>query len=285
MLRIAIQPKGRMNQECMNLLEQVGVKLSIRESNPVLVRSSNFPAEVLFLEKDSIPELVQSSVVDVAICGEYMAQQALVPKDCIVKRLGFDKSTLSLAIPRDTKYKGIEWFTGKTIATPYPELVQQFFKNKNIRTNVRLMREQVYMAPKIEVADAICDRVHSGTTLISEHLKEVEVIMQSEAVLIVSPAITPQKKMILDELIQRIEAVQYAVGKKFVSLNAPVAALDDIIEFMPSLRRPTITYYNDNEWATVSTVMDEKRLWDIIERLKYLGAEEIVICPIDKIIA
>ncbi len=273
-----------MNQESLELLDSVGVKLSVRESNPVLVRSSNFPAEVLFIEKDRIPEFVALGIVDIGICGEYLARQAGTPEDCIIKRLGFNKSTLSLAIPRDAKYRGIEWFIGKSIATPYPELLSRFLKSHGVKASTRLMREHVYLAPKLGIADAICDRVYSGTSLMSENLREVETVMTSEAILIATSTMSPLNQMILDEFLQRIDAIQAAVGKKFVRMNIPAGNLDEIIKILPSVHQPSISHYLDNEWLSVSVVMDEKRLWDILERLKELGAKEILISPIDKMI-
>lgn len=273
-----------MNQESLELLDSVGVKLSVRESNPMLVRSSNFPAEVLFIEKDRIPEYVALGLVDVGICGEYLACQAGTPENCIIKRLGFNKSTLSLAIPRDAKYRGIEWFAGKSIATPYPELLSKFLKSHGVKATTRLMREHVYMAPKVGIADAICDRVYSGTSLMSENLKEVETVMTSEAILIATSSMSPLNQMILDEFVQRIDAIQAAVGKKFVRMNIPICNLEAILKILPAVHQPSISHYLDNEWLCVSVVMDEKRLWDILERLKEFGAKEILISPIDKII-
>lgn len=284
MLRIAIQSRGRMNQESLELLDSVGVKLSVRETNPIFVRSSNFPAEVLFLEKDRIPEFVAQGIADVGICGEYLASQYGTPDNCIIKRLGFNKSTLSLAIPREVKYRGIEWFMGKTIATPYPDILFKYLKSHGIKASIRLMREHVYMAPKVGIADAICDRVHSGTALMSENLKEVETVMTSEAILIATPSISPLNKMILDEFLLRIDAIQAAVGKKFVRMNVPMESLESIISILPSVHRPSLSHYQNDEFVSVSVVMDEKRLWDILERLKSLGAKEILICPIDKMI-
>ena len=284
MLRIAIQSKGRMNQESLELLDSVGVTLSVRESNPILVRSSNFPAEVLFLEKDRIPEFVSQGIVDIGICGEYLARQANTPDDCIIKRLGFNKSSLSLAIPRDVKYRGMEWFIGKSIATPYPDLLSRFLKLHGIKATTRLMREHVYMAPKVGIADAICDRVYSGTSLMSENLREVETVMTSEAILIATPSMSPLNRMILDEFLLRIDAIQAAVGKKFVRMNIPIGKKDEIIAILPSVHRPSIAHYQDDDMISLSVVMDEKRLWDILERLKELGAKEILICPIDKMI-
>ena len=273
-----------MNQESLDLLDSVGVRLSVRNTNPLIVRSSNFPAEVLFIEKERIPEFVKQGIVDVGICGEYLARQAGVREDCIIKKLGFNKSTLSLAIPRDTKYRGIEWFMGKRIATPYPDLLMKYLKSRGVKASAFLMREHVYMAPKVGIADAICDRVHSGTALMSENLKEVETVMTSEAVLITAPSMSPLNRMILDEFLLRIDSVQVAVGKKFVRMNVPLDHVDEVFSILPSVHRPSVQYYQDDEYASVSVVMDEKRFWDILDRLKTIGVKEILICPIEKMI-
>ena len=284
MLRIAIQSKGQMYQESLDLLDSVGFKLVIRDSNSLVIRSSNFPAEVLLVEKDRIPEFVAQGIVDVGICGEYLACQYGTPSECVIKRLGFNKSTLSLAIPRDAKYRGIEWFMGKSIATPYPELLARYLKSRGVKAVTRLMRDRVYMAPKVGIADAICDRVHSGTTLMSENLKEVETVMTSEAVLIAAPSMSPLTKMILDEFLQRIDSIQAAANKKFVRMNVPKDNVDEILKILPSVHRPSLSHYQNDEYVSVSVVMDETRLWDIVERLKMLGTKEILICPIDKMI-
>lgn len=284
MLRIAIQSKGRMCQESLDLLESVGVKLVLRESNPLLVRSSNFPAEVLFVEKDRILEFVSQGIADVGICGEYLARQAGTPDSCVIKRLGFNKSTLSLAVPREAKYKGIEWFVGKTIATPYPKLLSQYLKMRGVKASTILIREHVYMAPKVGIADAICDRVHSGTTLMSENLKEVETVMSSEAILISAPSMASSTRMILEEFVLRIDAIQNAIGKKFVRMNVPIENVPNVVDILSAVHRPSLSRYQEEEWVSVSVVMDEARLWDILEHLKILGAKEILICPIDKMI-
>ncbi len=273
-----------MSQECIDLLQAVGVKLTIRDKNPVLVRSNNFPAEVLFLEKDRIPEFLLNKVADVGIMGEYMALAHKTPKANIIKRLGFDRCAVSLAIPRETKYRGIEWFMGKTIATPYPNLVSDYLKSRGVKAHVCTIHEAVPMAPKVGIADAICDRVDSGTTLIRENLKEVESVMQSEAVLVTSPDISPQKQMILDEFILRIESVHNAMGKKIVTMNVPKDCLQNVIDIVPSLKTPTIIPLYGENWLSLSTVIDEKRLWDIVDKLKHYGVTDLVVRPIEKII-
>ena len=284
MLRIAIQSRGRLSQARIALLDAVGVKLTIRDQHPVLVRSSNFPAEVLFFEKDRVPEFVASGVADIGITGEYMALSKNISEESMVKRLGFDRCNLSLAVPCEVKYKGLEWFIGKRVATPYPDALTKFFKQRNIRALVIPVREQVTMAPKIGLADAIFDRVFSGTTLFSQHLKEVEMVMHSEAVLIANANLTPQKLMILDELLLRIDAVQNAMGKKYLMMNVPTEKISDLLEVIPALQKPTIMPLTDPEWQAVHVVIDEKRFWDIIEKLKQLGAVNLLLSPIEKLI-
>ena len=284
MLRIAIQSRGRLSEASIALLDAVGVKLAIREQNPVLVRSSNFPAEVLFFEKDRVPEFVASGIADIGITGEYMALSKNIPDELIVKRLGFDRCSLSLAVPRDVKYKGLEWFIGKRVATPYPDALTKFFKQRNIRAQVVPVREQVTMAPKIGLADAIFDRVFSGTTLFSQHLKEVEVVMHSEAVLIANATLSPQKLMILEELIQRIDAVQNAMGKKYLMMNVPKDKVHDVLEVLPALQKPTVMPLSDPAWEAVHVVIDEKRFWDIVEKLKQLGAVNLLLTTLEKLI-
>ncbi len=284
MLRIAIQSKGRMMQESISLLSRVGVELTIREENPSLIRSSNFPAEVVFIEKERIPECVANGVADVGIVGECLAKMYHTPQECIIRKLGFDRCTISLAIPRDVKYKGIEWFIGKSIATPYPELVAKFLRSRNVKATLRTMREGVYKAPKLGMAEAICDRVHSGTMLFSENLKEVETVMVSEAVMIVTSELTPSKSMIFDEFVQRIDAVQNAVGKKLVMMHVEKRYLNLVLDILPALKSPMVTPIADEEWVGVSTVMDETRLWDIVEKLKLYGVENMVILPVEKVI-
>ena len=282
MLRIAVQSKGRLYDETMMLMEEAGIKLN-GGKRTLLVAAKDFPVEVLFLRDDDIPESVANGVADVGIVGEneYVEKGA---KAQLVKRLGFSKCRLSLAIPKDEKYEGVDWFNGKTIATSYPGILDTYLKSKNVKSNIHVITGSVEIAPGIGLADAIFDIVSSGSTLVSNQLKEVEVVMKSEALLISTPGLSAEKQDILDELIFRFEAIQLADGKKYVLLNAPKEKLDDIIEVLPGMKSPTITPLANGEWVSVQSVISEKHFWEIIGKLKSLGAEGILVLPIEKMV-
>ena len=224
-----------------------------------------------------------NGVADVGIVGEneYVEKGA---KAQLVKRLGFSKCRLSLAIPKDEKYEGVDWFNGKTIATSYPEILDTYLNSKNVKSNIHVITGSVEIAPGIGLADAIFDIVSSGSTLVSNQLKEVEVVMKSEALLISTPGLSAEKQDILDELIFRFEAIQLADGKKYVLLNAPKEKLDDIIEVLPGMKSPTVTPLANGEWVSVQSVISEKHFWEIIGKLKSLGAEGILVLPIEKMV-
>ena len=282
MLRIAVQSKGRLYDETMMLLEEAGIKLN-GGKRILLVSAKDFPVEILFLRDDDIPESVANGVADVGIVGEneYVEKGS---KAQLVKRLGFSKCRLSLAIPKDEKYEGSEWFNGKTIATSYPVILDAYLKEQNVQANIHVITGSVEIAPGIGLADAIFDIVSSGSTLVSNQLKEVEVVMRSEALLISAPQLSPDKQAILEELLFRIEAIQLADGKKYVLLNAPKERLNDIIEVLPGMKSPTVTPFANWEWVSVQSVISEKHFWEIIGKLKSLGAEGILDLPIEKMI-
>lgn len=282
MLRIAVQSKGRLYDETMMLLEEAGIKLN-GGKRILLVSAKDFPVEILFLRDDDIPESVANGVADVGIVGEneYVEKGS---KAQLVKRLGFSKCRLSLAIPKDEKYEGSEWFNGKTIATSYPVILDAYLKEQNVQANIHVITGSVEIAPGIGLADAIFDIVSSGSTLVSNQLKEVEVVMRSEALLISAPQLSPDKQAILEELLFRIEAIQLADGKKYVLLNAPKERLNDIIEVLPGMKSPTVTPLANGEWVSVQSVISEKYFWEIIGKLKSLGAEGILDLPIEKMI-
>ncbi len=282
MLRIAVQSKGRLYDETMMLLEEAGIKLN-GGKRILLVSAKDFPVEILFLRDDDIPESVANGVADVGIVGEneYVEKGS---KAQLVKRLGFSKCRLSLAIPKDEKYEGSEWFNGKTIATSYPVILDAYLKEQNVQANIHVITGSVEIAPGIGLADAIFDIVSSGSTLVSNQLKEVEVVMRSEALLISAPQLSPDKQAILEELLFRIEAIQLADGKKYVLLNAPKERLNDIIEVLPGMKSPTVTPLANGEWVSVQSVISEKHFWEIIGKLKSLGAEGILDLPIEKMI-
>lgn len=282
MLRIAVQSKGRLYDETMMLLEEAGIKLN-KAKRTLLLSAKDFPVEVLFLRDDDIPQSVANGIADVGIVGEneYVEKGSEAE---LIKRLGFSKCRLSLAIPKDEDYNGVEWFAGKTIATSYPGILKSFLQEKGIKANTHVITGSVEIAPGIGLADAIFDIVSSGSTLVSNQLKEVEVIMQSEALLIGNKDLTDEKREILNELLFRFEAIQMAEGKKYVLLNAPKDKLDEIIEVLPGMKSPTVTPLANGEWVSIQSVIAEKHFWEIIGKLKSLGAEGILVLPIEKMI-
>ncbi len=282
MLRIAVQSKGRLYDETMMLLEEAGIKLN-KAKRTLLLSAKDFPVEVLFLRDDDIPQSVANGTADVGIVGEneYVEKGS---EANLIKRLGFSKCRLSLAIPKDEEYNGVEWFNGKTIATSYPGILKTYLQEKGIQANTHVITGSVEIAPGIGLADAIFDIVSSGSTLISNQLKEVEVVMPSEALLIGTKGLSAEKREILDELLFRFEAIQMAEGKKYVLLNAPKDKLDEIIEVLPGMKSPTVTPLANGEWVSVQSVIAEKHFWEIIGKLKSLGAEGILVLPIEKMI-
>lgn len=282
MLRIAVQAKGRLYEDTMKLLAETDIKLESGK-RLLLLPARNFPIEVLFLRDDDIPQSVADGVADIGVVGEneYVEKKK---NATIVKRLGFSKCRLSLAIPKEIDYHGISWFNGKVIATSYPEILKDFLKEKEINADIHVITGSVEIAPNIGLSDAIFDIVSSGSTLVTNHLKEVEVIMKSEALLISNPVLSDEKKAILDELLFRIESVQMAEGKKYVLMNVPTENIDKIIEVLPGMKSPTIMPLAKEGWNSLHAVIDEKRFWDIIGKLKTLGAEGILVIPIEKMI-
>ncbi|MEI8086382.1 MAG: ATP phosphoribosyltransferase [Paludibacter sp.] len=282
MLRIAVQAKGRLYEETMLLLTESGIKLESGK-RLLLLPSRNFPLEVLFLRDDDIPQSVADGAADIGIVGEN--EFAEKKKNAIViKRLGFSKCRLSLAIPKEVDYTDISWFNGKVIATSYPVILTDFLQEKNVKSDIHVITGSVEVAPSIGLSDAIFDIVSSGSTLITNHLKEVEVLMKSEALLIANPSISEEKQAILDELLFRIEAVQMAEGKKYVLMNVPTENIDKIIEVLPGIKSPTIMPLAKEGWNSLHVVIEEKKFWDIIGKLKALGAEGILVVPIEKMI-
>lgn len=282
MLRIAVQSKGRLYDDTMNLLSEADIKVSASKRT-LLVQASNFPLEVLYLRDDDIPQSVASGVADIGVVGE----NEFVERDEdaeIVSRLGFSKCRLSLAIPKEVNYPGLEWFQGKKIATSYPGILRKFMQSHGIDTHIHVITGSVEISPGIGLADAIFDIVSSGSTLVSNNLREVEVIMQSEALLIGNRDMTPEKRDILEQMLFRFKAVKDAEDKKYVRMNAPKARLEEIINVLPGLKSPTIIPLADEEWCSVHTVLDEKRFWEIIGKLKEMGAQGILVTPIEKMI-
>ena len=282
LLRIAVQAKGRLFEETMALLEESDIKLSTTKRT-LLVQSCNFPVEVLFLRDDDIPQSVATGVADLGIVGENEFVEKGEDAE-VIKRLGFSKCRLSLAMPKDVDYPGVEWFNGKKIATSYPVILENYMKTKGVNAEVHVITGSVEVAPGIGLADAIFDIVSSGSTLVSNRLKEVEVVMKSEALLIGNKNMCDEKKEILNELLFRMNAVKTAEDKKYVLMNAPKDKLEEIVAVLPGMKSPTVMPLAQEGWCSVHTVLDEKRFWEIIGKLKALGAEGILVLPIEKMI-
>lgn len=282
MLRIAVQSKGRLFEDTMALFAEADIKLSTSKRT-LLTQSSNFPIEVLFLRDDDIPQSVASGVADLGIVGENEFVERKEKAD-IIYRLGFSKCRLSLAVHKEEEYNGPSWFNGKKIATSYPGILQTYLDKQGINADIHVITGSVEIAPRIGLSDAIFDIVSSGSTLISNNLKEVEIVMKSEALLIGNPNLTPEKKEILEELLFRIEAVKAAEDKKYVLMNAPTDKVKDIIEVLPGVKSPTIMPLATEGWSSVHTVIDQKCFWEIIGKLKALGAQGILVLPIEKMI-
>lgn len=282
MLRIAVQAKGRLYDETMSFLEESDIKLSAMKRT-LLVQSSNFPLEVLFLRDDDIPQSVATGVADIGIVGENEYVERNEDAE-IVKRLGFSKCRLSLAMPKDVDYPGVQWFEGRRIATSYPHILSNFLKSKGVKAEIHVITGSVEVAPGIGLADAIFDIVSSGSTLVSNRLKEVEVVMKSEALLIGNRQLSDEKREVLRELLFRMNAVKTAEDKKYVLMNVPQGKVDQIVAILPGMKSPTVMPLAQRGWCSVHTVLDEQCFWEIIGKLKALGAEGILVLPIEKMI-
>lgn len=282
MLRIAIQSKGRLFEDCMDLLKEAGIKLS-NAKRTLLIPSSNFPVEVLYLRDDDIPECVANGVADVGIVGlnEFKERH----KDArIVKELGFSKCRLSLAIPQLIDYPGIEWFNGKKIATSYPDILRGWLDANHLKADIHVITGSVEISPNIGLGDAIFDIVSSGSTLVSNRLKEVEVVVESQAVLIANQNLDAEKQEILDELIFRFEAVRSAEDKKYVMMNVPDESIDEVLALLPASKAPTVIPLASKGWHSIHTVIKEKTFWELVGKLKAAGAEGILALNIEKMV-
>lgn len=282
MLRIAVQSKGRLHEETMALLCEADIKVC-SSKRTLLVQSSNFPLEVFYLRDDDIPQSVANGIADIGIVGEneYLERNRNAQ---IIRRLGFGKCRLSLAIPKNINYTGIHWFDNKKVATSYPNILSGFFKENNINAEIHVITGSVEISPGIGLSDAIFDIVSSGSTLVSNNLCEVETVQKSEAILIGNPNMAEEKLKILDEMLFRFEAVRSAQDKKYIMMNAPKQKINEIIAVLPGIKSPTIIPLADEEWCSIHTVLDEKRFWEIIGKLKDLGAQGILVTPIEKMI-
>ena len=282
MLRIAVQSKGRLYEDTIHLLTEADIKIS-SSRRTLLVQSTNFPIEVLYLRDDDIPQSVASGVADIGVVGENEFLERDEEAE-VVCRLGFSRCRLSLAIPNKEDYTGLKWFEGKKIATSYPNILRRFMEANGLHIDIHVITGSVEISPGIGLADGIFDIVSSGSTLVSNNLREVEVVMQSEALLIGNKNLDEVKRQTLEELLFRIGAVRQAEDKKYVRMNVPRERLQEIISVLPGLKSPTIIPLADESWCSVHTVLEERRFWEIIGRLKELGAQGILVTPIEKMI-
>ena len=281
-LRIAIQKSGRLNQDSLQLLKDCGISID-NGKDQLKASSSNFPLEIFYLRNGDIPQYLKDGVVDIAIIGE----NVLIEKGediSIVERLGFSKCKVSLAIPKTDDYTDMTYFQDKRIATSYPNTVKKYLSKKRVSTQIHIINGSVEIAPNIGLADGICDIVSSGSTLFKNNLKEVEVLLTSEAVLALSPKIESDVQEVLNKLQFRIQSVLKGRNSRYVLLNAPNDKLEAIIDILPGMRSPTVLPLAEEGWSSVHSVMNKNEFWEIIQELKNNGAEGILVCPSEKMV-
>lgn len=281
-LKIAIQKSGRLYDDSMRLLKDCGIDVK-NGVNKLKAEAENFPIEVFFLRDDDIPQYVQDKVADIGIVGENVLYEKNLPLQ-VVDKLGFSKCRLSVAVPKGDEYTGASYLDGKTIATSYPVLVKKFIGENNIKAEIHEISGSVEIAPGIGLSDAIVDLVSSGSTLFMNGLKETEVILKSEAVLVRNSQLEEAKLELLNKLLFRMRAVKKAKNNKYIVLNAPTANLPQIFKLLPGMKSPTVLPLAENGWSSVHSVVNENDFWDIIEKLKAVGAEGILVVPIEKMI-
>ncbi len=281
-LRVAVQSKGRLNEDTLRLLNEAGIRLDTGR-RALLAEAKKFPLEALFLRDDDIPQTVADGVADVGVVGlnETEEQGAEV---IVEQKLGFGGCRISLAVPKEADYTGPKWLDTKKIATSYPRILKKFLEKEGVKAHIHVITGSVEIATGIGLADAIFDIVSSGSTLISNNLREVEVVMQSEAVLIAHPGLGEEKRRILDELKFRFNAVLSASGKRYVLMNAPKDALGAVLNELPGIKSPTVMPLAQDGWCSIHTVLDEERFWEIIGKLKAAGAQGILVLPIEKMV-
>ena len=281
-LKIAIQKTGRLSEKSLELLKECGIKLS-NGDRKLKTEAANFPLEILFLRDDDIPQYVEQGVADIGILGENEVWEKNKNVQEI-RKLGFANCRMSLAIPKDEDYKGLDWFRNKKVATSYPKILKKYFDKKNIQVEIEEIGGSVEIATGIGLANAIFDIVSTGSTLLMNGLKEVEVVVKSEAVLIAGRSLSKEKEQILDKLLFRIKAVKNSSENKYILLNAPNNALEAISSVLPGMKSPTILPLAEEGWSSLHSVIREDEFWDVIDQLKDLGAQGILVVPIEKMI-
>ncbi|WP_044397757.1 ATP phosphoribosyltransferase [Lacinutrix sp. Hel_I_90] len=281
-LKIAVQKSGRLNEDSMALLKDIGISID-NGKDQLKASAANFPLEVFYLRNGDIPQYLRDGVVDIAIIGE----NVLIEKGqelVIAERLGFSKCRVSIAVPKASKAKCLKDLQGQRIATSYPNTVNQFLEQNGITAQLHIINGSVEIAPNIGLADGICDIVSSGSTLFKNGLKEVEVLLKSEAVLAVSPSISKDNQKLLEKLQFRIQSVLRGQNSKYVLLNAPNDKLEEIISVLPGMKSPTVLPLAEKGWSSVHSVIDKNEFWEVIDELKEKGAQGILVCPIEKMV-
>ncbi|MFT3702310.1 MAG: ATP phosphoribosyltransferase [Agriterribacter sp.] len=282
MLKLAVQKSGRLHEDSMRLLKECGIGIS-NGANKLKTEASNFPLQVFFLRDDDIPQYVEDAVADIGIVGENVVYEKNKSVN-VVEKLGFGSCRLSFAVARGEQYNNVQSLQGKRIATSYPYITDQFLKKNNVQAEIHEISGSVEIAPGIGLADAICDLVSSGSTLLTNGLKEVETILKSEAILIKHTHFDEAQQALLDKLLFRIHAVKKAKNNKYILLNAPNDKLEEIVSLLPGMKSPTIIPLADKGWSSVHSVLSEDEFWDKIERLKAAGAQGILVVPIEKMV-
>lgn len=281
-LKIAVQKSGRLNDKSLQLLEECGIKFP-NGGGKLMTEATNFPVQILFLRDDDIPQYVEQKVADIGIVGENVLIES-TKKINIVEKLGFSSCRLSLAVPKEIEYKGLEFFKDKRIATSYPNILSEYFQDQKIDVSIEVISGSVEIAPGIGLSDGICDIVSSGSTLLSNGLKEVEKVLDSQAVLVASEDLDIEKQKILQKLLFRIQSVRKAKENKYILLNVPNPKLDKIKAILPGMNSPTILPLAKEGWSSLHSVISEDKFWDVINELKEAGAEGILVVPIEKMI-
>jgi len=283
MLKIAIQKSGRLYEQSVQLLKECGIELN-NGNRQLKVKASNFPAEAYFLRDDDIPQYVSDNVADVGIVGENVVFEK--EKDLnVVSKLGFGRCRLSIAVPKNMEYKQANDLNGLKIATSYTVLLQKFLDENNLKAEIHEISGSVEIAPGIGLADAICDLVSSGSTLFTNNLKEVEVILDSQAVLVANKNLNSEQRQVLDNLLLRINAVKAAKNNKYIMMNAPDHQLKNICALLPGMKSPTVVPLAESGWSSVQSVVNENEFWEVIEKLKQFEAQGILVVPIEKMIS
>jgi len=282
-LKIAIQKSGRLSDKSIELFEKAGISASNNSSRLLFASASDFPIDILYLRDDDIPQCVADGVADAGIVGENVIWET-GQKVVTAEKLGFGKCRLSLAIPRDAQYSGLDWFNGKKIATTYPNILKKVLQDNNLTADIHVINGSVEICPVIGLADAIFDIVSTGSTLLSNGLVEKEKMVYSEAVLIKNNKLNEEKEQILEKLLFRIHAIKAAKSNKYILLNAPKDKLEDIIKLLPGMKSPSVLPLADSNWVSVHSVVEESKFWDIIDQLRAAGAQGILVVPIEKMI-